>query len=247
MPQVTTGATLLSVDVRFPEVHELPRDEGTFRAKFVELKGMSAVRPPATRPRWKDGGGVVLCGSYLPFFRSFSSIRAFTSFLRSREGRGFSGANWMVPFAVLKFFRSFWNSFDWTRSRKNTAMIGKCRETHQHSVVLKSWNAVADNLGRLRRDNVANDRANPLQGATGWLGQTCQVFVDCPWSFCCLARFRWFLHPDLLISLSTLRSPAPHSRPTLRLGPRRDGSRCRKETAFRLACDTAPNRVMDAS
>ncbi len=40
MPQVTTGATLLSADVRFPEVHELPRDEGTFRAKFrVNSKG----------------------------------------------------------------------------------------------------------------------------------------------------------------------------------------------------------------
>ncbi len=52
MAQVTTGATLLSVDVRFPEVHELPRDEGPFRAKFVELKEMSAVRP---RPRARDG------------------------------------------------------------------------------------------------------------------------------------------------------------------------------------------------
>ncbi len=52
MSQVTTGATLLSADIRFPEVHGLPRDEGPFRAKFVELKEMSAVRP---RPRARDG------------------------------------------------------------------------------------------------------------------------------------------------------------------------------------------------
>ena len=93
MSQVTTGATLLSADIRFPEVHGLPRDEGPFRAKFVELKEMSAVRPRATRPRWKDCRGVAVCASYLPFFRSFSSIRAFTSFFRRLEGRGFSGAN----------------------------------------------------------------------------------------------------------------------------------------------------------
>ncbi len=51
MSQVTTGATLLSADIRFPEVHELPRDEGTLHAKFVKLKGMSVVRPPATRSK----------------------------------------------------------------------------------------------------------------------------------------------------------------------------------------------------
>jgi hypothetical protein len=32
MPQVTTGATLLRADVRFPEVHELPRSKGSGRA-----------------------------------------------------------------------------------------------------------------------------------------------------------------------------------------------------------------------
>ena len=55
MPQVTSGATLLRVDVRFL------RKCMNFRAtrersaqSFVELKGMSAVRPPAMRPIWKD-------------------------------------------------------------------------------------------------------------------------------------------------------------------------------------------------
>lgn len=60
MSQVTTGATLLSADVHFPEVHELPRDEGAFRPRRYELKGMSTGstsrhastigRPPQSGP-----------------------------------------------------------------------------------------------------------------------------------------------------------------------------------------------------
>lgn len=40
MPQVTTGATLLRADIRFPEVHELPRGEGV-SSRFVTSHGLS--------------------------------------------------------------------------------------------------------------------------------------------------------------------------------------------------------------
>src|SRR5271163_865805 len=44
------------------------------------------------------------------FLRSFSLIRAFTSFFRRVAGRGLFGAKRMVPFEVWKFLSSFLNS-----------------------------------------------------------------------------------------------------------------------------------------
>jgi hypothetical protein len=85
MSQVTTGATLLSADVRFPEVHELPREEGAFRhAPKIErlppewscvaaiclsfVRSLPFAPLPASSEEWRVGASRARTGWSLSLF-----------------------------------------------------------------------------------------------------------------------------------------------------------------------------------
>ena len=115
MPQVTTGATLLSADIPFPEVHELPREEG--HSEWVLRKWVLRIerdkcgfdvrhaaeigRPP------RSGRVLQLFALSFVLSQQVAPLPAFSEDSRVEASRGRTG--WCLSL-FLKFFRSFWNS-----------------------------------------------------------------------------------------------------------------------------------------
>src|SRR5262249_4380714 len=65
-----------------------------------------------------------------------------------------------------------------TAAWEETAVLGKRRVAYQETVVTKRRDAIADSLGRLRRNSRTNHGADLLESGTGWFGDRSQVGVD---------------------------------------------------------------------
>ena len=110
------------------------------------------------------------------FLLSFCAIRAFTRFLTSAVGSGLSVEKWMVgrgePLKLVL------ECLDHGRRREQTAVVRKCSEPHQRSLVIERRYPIADALGSLRWHSRPNRRANLVQGATGRFRDAGKVFVN---------------------------------------------------------------------
>lgn len=72
----------------------------------------------------------------------------------------------------------FLAGFDDRSSRKQAAMIRKCGEPHQRTLVFENRHAVADAFHSFRRDRGTDSCANSVQGGAGGLGDGGQILID---------------------------------------------------------------------
>src|SRR5258705_4989849 len=119
---------------------------------------------------------------------------------------------------TLEFVFEFFNH---RRRGKQTAVVRKGGEPHQHPIVLEGGHPIADDFRRLGRDSGANRRAHLVQGAASGFWNTGEVFIHIfrsDTSFrggTALARFRFFHRrpafpqsPDWLLHLSSVLIPS---------------------------------------
>src|SRR5215468_208477 len=64
------------------------------------------------------------------------------------------------------------------RSRKETAMVCKCRKPDQDALVLEGRNLVTDDLFGFFRSSRKNHSPHFAEGRARWLGNPCQIFVN---------------------------------------------------------------------
>ncbi len=113
----------INVEVFGIELDAHQEEAGLFVGVFVGVQDVAAVAVDevgdggdfafGVRAGDEEDGGVLHMyrqRGQRPFLRSFSAIRAFTSFFRRVAGKGLFGAKRMVPFEVWKFLSSSLNS-----------------------------------------------------------------------------------------------------------------------------------------
>ena len=81
------------------------------------------------------------------------------------------------PFGCGEALKFVLERLDHGRTRKQTAVLRKRGEPHQHSFVLERRHPIADGLGSLRWHSGPNRRAHLVQGAAGGFRNTSNVSI----------------------------------------------------------------------
>src|SRR5712692_7644444 len=82
------------------------------------------------------------------------------------------------PFGCGEALKFILERLDHGRTRKQTTVLRKRGEPHQHSFVLERRHPIADGLGSLRWHSGPNRRAHLVQGAAGGFRDTSKVFIN---------------------------------------------------------------------
>jgi len=101
------------------------------------------------------------------FLFPLRATRAFTSFLMSAIGSGFSKGNWIVPLDVMKSLSSFLNSSITDAVGNKLQRSEKRGEPDQHLLIFERGNTITDGLDSLRWNNGTNGCANLFQVGAG--------------------------------------------------------------------------------
>src|SRR2546425_1042446 len=115
-------------------------------------------------------------GSYMQVSRAALSVPFLTFILRDPRLHEFldkCGWQWLVdgevdcPLGYGEALEFVLERLDHGRSRKQTAVVRKRGEPHQHSIVLERRNSIADRFSSLARDCGPNRCAHLVQHAAG--------------------------------------------------------------------------------